>query len=63
MELRKINVPNAMMVPIEPYKTLYLSKLFRNAEKPSVAIILRDVAMIAPGDTNFHRFCIAGAYL
>ena len=62
-ELRKIKVPNAMMVPIEPYNTLYLSKLFRKAEKPSVASILKNVAIIAPGETIFHLFFIAGAYL
>ena len=62
-ELIKIKVPNAMIVPIEPYKILYLSKLLRKAEKPSVAIILNEVAMIAPGETSFHLFGIDGAYL
>ena len=63
MELIKINVPNAMMVPIDPYKTLYLSKLFRNAEKPNVVRMLKNVAIILPGVINRHLLCIDGAYL
>ncbi len=52
-----------MMVPIDPYKTLYRPKLFTNAEKTMEASMLKKVARMAPGELSFHLFCTAGAYL
>jgi len=62
-ELRNIKVPEAIIVPIDPYKTLYLSKLFRNIEKPIVVKMLKNVDIIAPGVKRCMKFSVAGAYL
>ncbi len=62
-ELRKINVPEAIIVPMDPYNTLYRLKLFKNIENPIVVNILKNVAIIAPGEIRCHRFCMEGAYL
>jgi hypothetical protein len=62
-ELRKIITITTIILPIEPYKILYLPKLFTKAEKAIVAIILNRVAVIAPGETSFHLFVVDGAYL
>ena len=62
-ELININIMKTIMVPIDPYNTLKRPKLFMKVENPIVDNMLRKVAIIAPGDTNFHRFVVAGAYL
>ncbi len=51
------------MVPIEPYKTLYLPKLFTNNEKPIDEMMLRKVVVMVPGEFSFHLFSTDGAYL
>ena len=61
-ELIKISAITIIMVPIEPYNALYRPKLFTNAEKPRVAIMLNVVAKITPGELNLHLFCMEGIY-
>jgi len=40
---------------MDPYRALYLLKLFTKMEKPTVATMLRVVARIEPGETSFQR--------
>ena len=52
-----------MMVPIEPYSTLYLLKLVTKTEKANEDKMLRKVVVRVPGEVNFHCFSTDGAYL
>ena len=51
------------MVPIEPYRTLYLPKLFTKTENPKEERMLKNVVVIVPGEISFHLFSTEGAYL
>jgi hypothetical protein len=50
-----------IIVPIDPYRILYLPKLLTNAVKPMVTRMDRNVAITEPGETRFHRFVVDGA--
>ena len=63
IELIYINAIIIIIVPMEPYKALYLPKLFTNNENANDAAKLNVVARIVPGDVNAHLSFIAGAYL
>ena len=52
-----------MMVPMEPYSTLYLPKLFTNIENPTEDNTLKKVVVIVPGVISRHLFSTEGAYL
>lgn len=60
-ELMNISAITIMIVPIDPYKALYLPKLLTNDAKPIEESMLSEVASKTPGELNFHRFLTAGA--
>ena len=61
IELRKIIIIITIIVPIDPYRILYLPKLFTKAVKPMVTRMDRKVAITEPGETRFHRLVVEGA--
>jgi hypothetical protein len=61
IEFKNIMIIITMMVPIEPYKTLYQPKLFTKIVNPMVTSILKKVSMVAPGEASFHRLVVDGA--
>ena len=50
-----------MIVPIDPYSTLYRPKLLTNTEKISEESMHRNVVMSVPGECNLHFFLTEGA--
>ena len=52
-----------MIVPIDPYNTLYRPKLFTKTEKPTDDSKHRKVVVMVPGDASFHFLSTDGAYL
>ena len=62
-ELIKIIAMMTMMVPMDPYSTLYLPKLFTKTENKREDKIHRKVVAMVPGEFNFHLCFTEGAYL
>lgn len=61
IEFKKIMIIITMTVPIEPYKILYLPKLFTKTVNPIVTRMLKKVAMVVPGEASFHLVVVEGA--
>jgi hypothetical protein len=61
IELKYNHNKITIIVPMEPYNLLYNPKLFTKYENPSEVKRARNVAIVEPGEINFHCDLFAGA--